>query len=141
MAFAPLSRGSVDFNGTDKSEASSWIAGGGLFLRQPTSERTAIELGAGYIVAAVEPKGETGPGSSLAGQPTHAAFAQAGYARVGGELALARNLVLRLDLLGGVVFQRAALQIESMPPATTPPVAAWDRTFAAALGGVEARWF
>jgi hypothetical protein len=141
MGFAPLSRGRVDFNSTDKSEASSWIAGGGLFLRQPTSVRTAIELGAGYIVAGVEPKGETGPGSSLAGQPAHAAFAEAGYVRVGGELALARNLVLRLDLLGGVVFQRAAIQIDSMPPATTPPDATWDRTFAAALGGVEARWF
>jgi hypothetical protein len=23
----------------------------------------------------------------------------------------------------------------------TPPVVAWDRTFAAALAGVEARWF
>jgi len=142
MGFAPLSPGRVDFNATDKSDASSWIAGGGLFLRQPTSERTAIELGAGYIVAGVEPdKGQTGPGSSLAGQPTHAAFAEAGYLRVGGELALARNLVLRLDLLGGVVFQRAGLQIESVPPATTPAIAAWDHTFAAALGGVEARWF
>ena len=61
------------------------------------------------------------------------------------ELALARNLALRLDLLGGVVFKRAVLQIELDPGRRRleppPPVAAWDRTFAAALGGVEARWF
>ena len=31
---------------TAPRDASSWIAGGGLFLRQPTSEHTAIELGA-----------------------------------------------------------------------------------------------
>jgi hypothetical protein len=142
MGFAPLSTGNVDFNGMGNTGASSWIAGGGLFLRQPTSQRTAIELGAGMIVAAVEPTGGTPAG--LADISTSAAFAAAGYARVGGELALARNLALRLDLLGGVVPQRASLQIRRLPMETavpTPPVVAWDRTFAAALAGVEARWF
>jgi hypothetical protein len=143
MGFAPLSRGRVDFNQTDKSNASSWIAGGGLFFRQPTSDGTAIELATGVIVAAVEADGEAGVGSGLAAQASDTTSA-AGYARVGAELALARNLALRLDLLGGVVFKRAAVDIERVPgapPVTTPPVAAWDRTFAAALAGVEARWF
>lgn len=143
MGFAPLSQGHVAFSETNNTLASSWIAGGGLFLRQPTSEHTAIELGSGVIVAAVEPNGQAGTGSGLAGQSDQNRSV-AGYGRVGAELALARNLALRLDLLGGVIFQRAVLRIEpdsSRPQMTTPTVAAWDRTFAAALGGVEARWF
>jgi len=145
MGFAPLSRGHLDFDPAgSKADASSWLAGGGLFLRQPTSEHTAIELGTGAIVAAVEPNGVAGTGSNLAGQSGGYNTAAAAYARASAELSLARNLALRVDLLGGVVFQRAAFQIQTMPGApmvTTPPVPAWDRTFAAALGGVEARWF
>jgi hypothetical protein len=136
MGFAPLSQGRVDFDQANATSASSWVAGGGLFLRQPTSERTAIELGSGAQVTAVETMGESG--AALMGHSGRA-LAVAGYARVGAELALARNLALRLDLLGGVVFQRAVVGIDGMPHG--PKVAAWDRTFAAALGGVEARWF
>ena len=144
MGFAPLSQGRVDFDqAASTTSASSWIAGGGLFLRQPTSQRTAIELGAGGIYTWVESNGQGGAQSNLIGIPGDANSASV-YARVGAELALARNLALRLDLLGGVVFERAIIAVKRMPgdpPVTTPPVAAWDRTFAAALGGVEARWF
>ncbi len=136
MGFAPLSQGRLDFEQAP-THASTWIAGGGLFLRQPTSEHTAIELGAGAIVAWVVTTGDAGV-ANFTGLSDDA-IAAAGYARVGAELALARNLALRLDLLGGINFERAILQKTRTPGDTRLP--AWDRTFAAALGGVEARWF
>jgi hypothetical protein len=139
MGFAPLTRGRLEFDQLNTTPASSWIAGGGLFFRQPTSEHTAIELGSGAILAVVETNGESSVGSNLMGVSDFA-ISWAGYARVGAELALARNLALRLDLLGGVVFQRAVFQRIPRDP-TSQKLPAWDRTFAAALGGVEARWF
>jgi len=136
MGFAPLSQGRLDFDQAP-THASTWIAGGGLFLRQPTSEHTAIELGAGAVVGWVLASGDASAVSLMA--QSDYAISAAGYARVGAELALARNLALRLDLLGGITFQRAVFQETKTPGA--PQLAAWDRTFAAALGGVEARWF
>ncbi len=136
MGFAPLSQGRLDFDQAP-THASTWIGGGGLFLRQPTSEHTAIELGAGAIVAWVL---TTGDAAVVTLHPqSDDAVSAAGYVRVGAELALARNLALRLDLLGGVTFLRAVFQETKTPGA--PRLPAWDRTFAAALGGVEARWF
>jgi hypothetical protein len=137
MGFAPLSQGRLDFVQAPPTHASTWIVGGGLFLRQPTSEHTAIELGAGTIVGWVLTSGDAAA-PNLQAQPDDA-ISVAGYARMGAELALARNLALRLDLLGGITFQRAVFQETNTPGA--PRLPAWDRTFAAALGGVEARWF
>ncbi len=143
MGFAPLSQGHLAIDQVP-THSSSWLAGGGLFLRQPTSEHTAIEFGAGALVAKVSSNADTVAGTSLEGQSRSATSASS-YARVGAELALARNLALRVDLLGGVVFKSAILGVEELPgsppPMPTQPVPAWNRTFAAALGGVEARWF
>jgi hypothetical protein len=137
MSFAPLSQGHVVSDGLT-TKGSSWIAGGGVFWRQPTSERTAIELGAGGFAAFLQSTGNVGQRTDLTNGASDG-WATAGYARVGGELALARNLALRLDLLGGVVFKRVLF---SETDTTMPPVTPiWDHTFAAALGGVEARWF
>ena len=137
MGFAPLSQGHVVSDHLT-TKGSSWIAGGGVFWRQPTSERTAIELGAGGFAAFLQSTGNIGDRTDLSNGASDG-WTTAGYARVGGELALARNLALRLDLLGGVVFTRMLFS-ETDP--TTPPVTPlWDRTFAVALGGVEARWF
>lgn len=137
MGFAPLSQGHVVSDGLI-TKGSSWITGGGIFWRQPTSERTAIELGAGSFAAFLHSTGSVGQRTDLTNGSSDG-WSVAGYARVGGELALARNLALRVDLLGGVVFKRVLFS-ETDP--TTPPVTPiWDRTFAAALGGVEARWF
>ena len=60
------------------------------------------------------------------------------YARVGADLALAPNLALRLDLLGGQAFKKVNLTFfrDDSDPRT-----AWGASFAAALVGVEARWF
>ena len=137
MGFAPLSQGHI-VSDQLTTKGSSWIAGGGAFWRQPTSERTAIELGAGGFAVFLQSTGNVGGRTDLSNGASDA-WATVGYTRVGGELALARNLALRLDLLGGVVFNRLLFS-ETNP--TTPPVTPlWDRTFAAALGGVEARWF
>src|SRR5205823_884673 len=89
MGFAPLSQGRLEFNQAP-THASTWIAGGGLFLRQPTSEHTAIELGAGAIVAWVLTTGDAAA-VGVQGQSDYAISA-AGYTRVGAELGLARNL-------------------------------------------------
>jgi hypothetical protein len=57
------------------------------------------------------------------------------YARLGADVALSRVLALRADLLAGGAFRRADVIIDGASHA------AWNRSFAAALGGVEARWF
>ena len=136
IGFAPLSQGHVAGDQLT-TDASTWIAGGGFFWRQPTSLSTAIELGGGAIGAWVQSNGNVGTRTDFSGQGSSAGAA-AGYARVGGELALARNLALRVDLLGGIVFKRAVVTDDI---STSPRVPAWNRTFAAALAGVEARWF
>jgi hypothetical protein len=135
MGFAPLSAGSVEANQL-KTGSLTWLAGTGLFLRQPVSARAGLELGAGAILAVLDYR--PGMNSTLEGQASSPGIAASGYARVGADLALSRSLALRLDLLGGVTFVRSLFQETRLPLVNR---VAWDRTFAAALGGVEARWF
>lgn len=132
MGFAPLNSGQVEGDRVTTG-AMPWLLGAGLFLRQPTSARIAVDLGAGVLLAWLDYS--TGPRADLMPLSTPLGHAVSGYARVGADLAFTRSLALRLDLMGGVTFMRATFDDPAVKHV------AWNHTFAAALGGVEARWF
>ncbi len=135
MGFAPLSKGSVAGDQLTTS-ASTWAVGAGAFWYLPLARRASVEVGAGSLLANLRAVGSATAGFA---PRSGSATAVSGYARGGVDLALTHNLALRLDLLGGVVFQRAVFKPDRAD--TSPKLVGWSRTFAAALGGVEARWF
>ena len=135
MGFAPLSEGSVAVDQL-AANASTWAAGAGAFWHLPVASRASLELGAGGLLANLRVVGAASP-TEMPGRDS--ATAMSGYARGGVDLALTHNLALRLDLLGGVVFQRAVFKRDMVD--SSVKLVGWSRTFAAALGGVEARWF
>ena len=144
MGFAPLSRGSITAP-QSTATSSTWVLGAGAFWHVPVAPRTGIELGAGGLWARLDFTGTPGPLLSRADGSAADANAISGYLRAGADLALTHSLALRLDLLGGVAFIRGVYTDQPPPSPNTPdnrprfPV--WPRMFAAALGGVEARWF
>ncbi len=50
MGFAPLNSGQIEGDHVTTG-AMPWLVGAGLFLRQPTSPRIAVDLGAGAVRA------------------------------------------------------------------------------------------
>jgi hypothetical protein len=141
MGFTPLNTNRIE--GTPASSgthisASTWLAGAGLFARQPLGSRMGFEVAAGAMIALLQVSGTAPQSSGLRGV-TDWTFGGSVYGRLGADLAIARNLALRLDLLGGGAFREAKLDLDASDSSSRR--SAWARSFAAALGGVEARWY
>jgi hypothetical protein len=138
MGFIPLSTPHLS-GGDGSTRVSTWLGGAGLFARQPLGAHAGIEAGGGVLGALVRTVGTVATGVSDVGGFTDWSRGGSVYGRLGANLALSRVLALRLDLMGGVAFHQA----DSKPDSTMDSQArlTWGRTFAAALGGVEARWF
>jgi hypothetical protein len=141
MGFTPLTTNRIDGtpvpSGTQIS-ASTWLAGAGLFARQPLGSRVGLEVAAGAMIALLQVSGTAPQSSGLTGV-TDWTVGGSVYGRLGADLAIAHNLALRLDLLGGGAFREAKLALGVSDPSSRRT--AWARSFGAALGGVEARWF
>ena len=100
-----------------------------------------MSAAAGGLLAVLQATGTVDMTQAVATPSPDAITGAAGaaYGRLGGDFAISRNVALRLDVLGGVVFRRSVLRLG--PTTDAPRHAAWGRGFAAVLGGVEARWF
>jgi hypothetical protein len=140
MGFTPLTRGRVQ-EGAFAVHASTWLAAAGLFAREPLGSRFGVSAATGALLAVLQATGTvdmTEPAATPAPDAI-TGLAGAAYGRLGGDFAISRNVALRLDVLGGLVFRRSVLRLGATQAA--PRHAAWDRAFASVLGGVEARWF
>jgi hypothetical protein len=141
MGFTPLTTDRIDGTGARSGaqvSASTWLAGGGLFVRQPLGTRVGVEVAAGAVMAILQTSGSAAADGSHVGPGRSSSEVGASvYGRLGADMALARNLALRLDLLGGGAFRQAKFSFDGNDTDVHP---AWGRSFAAALFGVEARW-
>jgi hypothetical protein len=140
MAFAPLTTGRSSDGARApgvQASASTWLAGVGLFGRQSVSNRVGVEVGGGVVRASLRGNGVAPGGTDGSLMSGHEVGASV-YGRLGADVALARNLALRLDVLGGRAFREVKFTFDDNDPA---PRTAWGASFAAVLGGVEARWF
>ena len=140
MGFTPLTSARLDST-AQSTRASIWWMGAGLFVRQPLGARAGLELGGGVIGALLQTSGTLATNSDQVTGQTGWAKGGDVYARLGADVALSRGLALRLDLLGGSAFRQADIIVLDVDGVTRVSRPAWASTFAAALGGVEARWF
>ena len=141
MGFSPITSEQVTVvqdSAGGATRASTWLAGAGLFARQPLGRRAGLELGSGVLAAFVQIS-DVAPASNSMPQATKSPHGFSIYGRLGADYALSRNLALRLDLMGGAATQPAG--IDNKTPNPTAIRQLWGGAFAAALGGVEARWF
>jgi hypothetical protein len=127
------------------AKAGPWEAAGAPDRRAApeasSPDDQAVELGLGTLAILLRSSGTTTAPSDAGGND--AALGAAGYARLGGTIALSPRIALRADLLAGGAFRRPVVSVASSAGPPSPPTdqAAWGSAFGALLAGLEARWF